>query len=189
MATSLACKLLSVSHQPQPKQFPFPLSVQMYNLPWTIFTVVQTLRKTAFNNFYPLILNISHHNPITAIRLAVAAAAANILPRKQHEKIKRGTKISEKFVFFCVLQAQTEELSVFKKCNTVVIYKSSSLLAVNKLRKESLGKYNLFMFCMCVCVCYVGCAALAGLAGHRLCSWQDLCCCSYTSVYHECRQQ
>lgn len=40
-----------------------------------------------------------------------------------------------------MFQAQTEEHAVFKKCNTVVIYKSSALLTINKLRKESLGKF------------------------------------------------
>ncbi|XP_058453990.1 RNA exonuclease 1 homolog [Malaya genurostris] len=34
-------------------------------------------------------------------------------------------------------RAQTEELAVFKKCNTAVIYKSSALLTINKLRKEA----------------------------------------------------
>ncbi|TMW47644.1 hypothetical protein DOY81_007280 [Sarcophaga bullata] len=34
-------------------------------------------------------------------------------------------------------RAQTEELAVFKKCNTPVIYKSSAMLAINKLRKEA----------------------------------------------------
>lgn len=38
-------------------------------------------------------------------------------------------------------QAQTEEYAVFKKCNTPVIYKSSALLSINKLRKESLGEF------------------------------------------------
>ncbi|XP_055539587.1 RNA exonuclease 1 homolog [Wyeomyia smithii] len=33
-------------------------------------------------------------------------------------------------------RAQTEELTVFKKCNTPMIYKSSALLTINKLRKE-----------------------------------------------------
>lgn len=37
-------------------------------------------------------------------------------------------------------RAQTEELAVFKKCSTVVIYKQSAALTINKLRKESLGK-------------------------------------------------
>lgn len=36
-------------------------------------------------------------------------------------------------------QAQTEELAVLRKCSTTVIYKSSALLTINKLRKESLG--------------------------------------------------
>ena len=35
-------------------------------------------------------------------------------------------------------RAQTEELVVFKKCNTPNIYKSSALLSINKLRKESI---------------------------------------------------
>ncbi|XP_053946451.1 RNA exonuclease 1 homolog isoform X2 [Anastrepha ludens] len=39
-------------------------------------------------------------------------------------------------------RAQTEELAVFKKCNTPVIYKSSSLLAINKLRKEAADSGN-----------------------------------------------
>lgn len=34
-------------------------------------------------------------------------------------------------------RAQTEELAVFKKCSTPMIYKSSALLAINKLRKEA----------------------------------------------------
>lgn len=34
-------------------------------------------------------------------------------------------------------RAQTEELAVLKKCNTPMIYKSSALLAINKLRKEA----------------------------------------------------
>ncbi|XP_053694263.1 RNA exonuclease 1 homolog isoform X2 [Sabethes cyaneus] len=34
-------------------------------------------------------------------------------------------------------RAQTEELSVLKKCNTPMIYKKSALLTVNKLRKEA----------------------------------------------------
>lgn len=40
-------------------------------------------------------------------------------------------------------RAQTEELAVFKKCNTVVIYKSSALLTINKLRKESIDAGNI----------------------------------------------
>ncbi|XP_067617441.1 RNA exonuclease 1 homolog [Eurosta solidaginis] len=39
-------------------------------------------------------------------------------------------------------RAQTEELAVFKKCNTPVIYKSSALLTINKLRKEALDSGN-----------------------------------------------
>ncbi|XP_017472534.1 PREDICTED: RNA exonuclease 1 homolog [Rhagoletis zephyria] len=39
-------------------------------------------------------------------------------------------------------RAQTEELAVFKKCNTPVIYKSSALLAINKLRKEATDSGN-----------------------------------------------
>lgn len=42
-------------------------------------------------------------------------------------------------LFLLNWQAQTEELAVFKKCSTPVIYKSSASLAVNKLRKESIG--------------------------------------------------
>lgn len=34
-------------------------------------------------------------------------------------------------------RAQTEELAVFKRCSTPMIYKSSALLAINKLRKEA----------------------------------------------------
>lgn len=34
-------------------------------------------------------------------------------------------------------RAQTEELTVVKKCNTPMIYKSSALLTINKLRKEA----------------------------------------------------
>lgn len=34
-------------------------------------------------------------------------------------------------------RAQTEELAVFKKCSTPMIYKSSALLSINKLRKEA----------------------------------------------------
>ncbi|XP_037891689.1 RNA exonuclease 1 homolog [Glossina fuscipes] len=34
-------------------------------------------------------------------------------------------------------RAQAEELAVFKKCNTPVIYKSSAMLTINKLRKEA----------------------------------------------------
>ncbi|XP_005190423.2 RNA exonuclease 1 homolog [Musca domestica] len=39
-------------------------------------------------------------------------------------------------------RAQTEELAVFKKCNTPVIYKSSAMLAINKLRKEATDSGN-----------------------------------------------
>lgn len=39
-------------------------------------------------------------------------------------------------------RAQTEELAVQKKCNTPNIYKSSALLAVNKLRKEAIAAGN-----------------------------------------------
>uniref|UniRef100_A0A0K8WCF2 RNA exonuclease 1 n=1 Tax=Bactrocera latifrons TaxID=174628 RepID=A0A0K8WCF2_BACLA len=39
-------------------------------------------------------------------------------------------------------RAQTEELAVLKKCNTPVIYKSSALLAINKLRKEATDSGN-----------------------------------------------
>lgn len=39
-------------------------------------------------------------------------------------------------------RAQTEELAVLKKCNTPVIYKSSALLAINKLRKEAIDSGN-----------------------------------------------
>lgn len=39
-------------------------------------------------------------------------------------------------------RAQTEELAVQKKCNTPNIYKSSALLAVNKLRKEAISAGN-----------------------------------------------
>lgn len=34
-------------------------------------------------------------------------------------------------------RAQTEELAVMKKCSTAMIYKSSALLTINKLRKEA----------------------------------------------------
>lgn len=34
-------------------------------------------------------------------------------------------------------RAQTEELAVMKKCSTPMIYKSSALLTINKLRKEA----------------------------------------------------
>lgn len=40
-------------------------------------------------------------------------------------------------------RAQTEELTVFKKCSTANIYKSSSLLTVNKLRKEAIDSGNI----------------------------------------------
>ncbi|CAD7091919.1 unnamed protein product [Hermetia illucens] len=40
-------------------------------------------------------------------------------------------------------RAQTEELAVFKKCSTPVIYKSSALLTINKLRKESIDAGNI----------------------------------------------
>lgn len=45
------------------------------------------------------------------------------------------------------MQAQTEELAVLKKCNTPVIYKSSALLAINKLRKEATGSviFNIYL--------------------------------------------
>lgn len=36
-------------------------------------------------------------------------------------------------------RAQTEELAVFKRCSSAVIYKSSATLAINKLRKESIS--------------------------------------------------
>lgn len=36
-------------------------------------------------------------------------------------------------------RAQAEELGVFKKCSSAVIYKSSATLAINKLRKESIS--------------------------------------------------
>lgn len=39
-------------------------------------------------------------------------------------------------------RAQTEELAVLKKCNTPVIYKSSAMLAINKLRKEATDSGN-----------------------------------------------
>lgn len=39
-------------------------------------------------------------------------------------------------------RAQTEELTVFKKCGTPNIYKSSALLAINKLKKESIEAGN-----------------------------------------------
>lgn len=39
-------------------------------------------------------------------------------------------------------RAQVEELAVFKKCSTPIIYKNSALLTVNKLRKEAAGKCN-----------------------------------------------
>ncbi|XP_055696931.1 RNA exonuclease 1 homolog isoform X2 [Phlebotomus papatasi] len=39
-------------------------------------------------------------------------------------------------------RAQTEELTVFKKCSSPVIYKSSASLVVNKLRKESIEAGN-----------------------------------------------
>uniref|UniRef100_A0A182JWP7 C3H1-type domain-containing protein n=1 Tax=Anopheles christyi TaxID=43041 RepID=A0A182JWP7_9DIPT len=39
-------------------------------------------------------------------------------------------------------RAQTEELAVMKKCSTVMIYKSSALLTINKLRKEALETGN-----------------------------------------------
>uniref|UniRef100_A0A1I8PY30 Exonuclease domain-containing protein n=1 Tax=Stomoxys calcitrans TaxID=35570 RepID=A0A1I8PY30_STOCA len=39
-------------------------------------------------------------------------------------------------------RAQTEELAVFKKCNTPMIYKSSAMLAINKLRKEAADSGN-----------------------------------------------
>uniref|UniRef100_A0A182PBA0 Exonuclease domain-containing protein n=1 Tax=Anopheles epiroticus TaxID=199890 RepID=A0A182PBA0_9DIPT len=39
-------------------------------------------------------------------------------------------------------RAQTEELAVMKKCSTAMIYKSSALLTINKLRKEALETGN-----------------------------------------------
>lgn len=39
-------------------------------------------------------------------------------------------------------RAQTEELTVFKKCSSAVIYKSSATLAINKLRKEAISAGN-----------------------------------------------
>ncbi|XP_055381056.1 RNA exonuclease 1 homolog isoform X2 [Condylostylus longicornis] len=39
-------------------------------------------------------------------------------------------------------RAQTEELTVFKKCSTPIIYRSSAVLAINKLRKESIAAGN-----------------------------------------------
>uniref|UniRef100_A0A1A9WIF3 EloA-BP1 domain-containing protein n=1 Tax=Glossina brevipalpis TaxID=37001 RepID=A0A1A9WIF3_9MUSC len=39
-------------------------------------------------------------------------------------------------------RAQAEELAVFKKCNTPVIYKSSAMLTINKLRKEAADAGN-----------------------------------------------
>ncbi|CAD6993917.1 unnamed protein product [Ceratitis capitata] len=46
-------------------------------------------------------------------------------------------------------RAQTEELAVFKKCNTPVIYKSSALLAINKLRKEATGSVHFISIIHC----------------------------------------
>ncbi|XP_059612326.1 RNA exonuclease 1 homolog isoform X2 [Phlebotomus argentipes] len=40
-------------------------------------------------------------------------------------------------------RAQTEELTVFKKCSNPMIYKSSASLTVNKLRKESIEAGNI----------------------------------------------
>lgn len=67
--------------------------------------------------------------------------------RVRCERIERKqTRISngkiKRFRYFDDFQAQTEELAVFKKCNTPNIYKSSALLTINKLRKESLGEYE-----------------------------------------------
>lgn len=39
-------------------------------------------------------------------------------------------------------RAQNDELAVFKKCHTPLIYKSSALLAINKLKKEAEGSGN-----------------------------------------------
>ncbi|XP_055905651.1 RNA exonuclease 1 homolog isoform X2 [Eupeodes corollae] len=39
-------------------------------------------------------------------------------------------------------RAQSEELAVFKKCSTPVIYKNSAMLTINKLRKESIEAGN-----------------------------------------------
>lgn len=39
-------------------------------------------------------------------------------------------------------RAQNDELAVFKKCHTPIIYKSSALLAINKLKKEAEGAGN-----------------------------------------------
>jgi RNA exonuclease 1 len=39
-------------------------------------------------------------------------------------------------------RAQTEELAVFKKCTTPIIYKSSALLTINKLKKEAVESGN-----------------------------------------------
>lgn len=43
-------------------------------------------------------------------------------------------------IYVSFTKAQTEELAVFKKCNTPIIYKSSAMLAINKLRKEAAGR-------------------------------------------------
>lgn len=40
-------------------------------------------------------------------------------------------------------RAQTEELTVFKKCNSQIIYKNSAALAVNKLKKETIEAGNI----------------------------------------------
>lgn len=60
---------------------------------------------------------------------------------KKRKQIKRKKKIINTILYF-FLKAQTEELNVFKKCSTPVIYKSSALLSINKLRKEALGNIS-----------------------------------------------
>lgn len=42
-------------------------------------------------------------------------------------------------------RAQNDELAAFKKCNTPIIYKSSALLAINKLKKEAESSGNVSM--------------------------------------------
>ncbi|XP_058821536.1 RNA exonuclease 1 homolog [Topomyia yanbarensis] len=93
----------------------------------------------------------------TSASVVPAASAANATPSKPAPPVLEpdSTKISYniRMQFYnlmikhclCIYptcedawdRAQTEELAVVKKCSTPVIYKSSALLTINKLRKEA----------------------------------------------------
>ncbi|XP_020799645.1 RNA exonuclease 1 homolog [Drosophila serrata] len=101
---------------------------------------------------------VAHKSTVALDKSAPAANGVNaekptvLEPRSSKISYNVRTQYYEMMVKHCTViypqladaweRAQVEELAVFKKCNTVAIYKNSCLLAINKLRKEAVEAGN-----------------------------------------------